>query len=177
MSSKYEAAFKTAIAESERKICIDLLRQHPELTLGELYKLSSGAMGGVFAEITLAELVAGKVQSTPAPRAAVAAPSAPAAAPAVARKTAAAGGRGRNEGRGGSHEVNVRTPAGRAAYEQALLNALMDYTEPVGVSTLMKKCGGNNLQARAAINRLIDAKKVAWIGKARGTKYTAVRSS
>ncbi|HRI10441.1 MAG TPA: hypothetical protein PKW35_21625, partial [Nannocystaceae bacterium] len=72
-------------------------------------------------------------------------------------------------------DVNVRTPAGRAEYETALLAALAEFTTPTGVSTLMGKVGGTNLQARAALNRLIEAGKITWVGKARGTKYSVVR--
>ncbi|HRI10049.1 MAG TPA: hypothetical protein PKW35_19645, partial [Nannocystaceae bacterium] len=91
MSSKYETAFKTAIAESERKICIDLLRQNPGLTLGELYKLAKGPMGAVLGEISIAELAAGEAKAKPVVRP-VAAPAKPAktapAAPAAPAKTA-----------------------------------------------------------------------------------------
>lgn len=202
MSSKYETAFKTAIAESERKICIDLLRQNPGLTLGELYKLAKGPMGAVLGEISIAELAAGEAKAKPVVRpmaapakpakAAPAAPAAPAkaapakAAPAPTKAAAPApvkaaptqapeGDAGDVRKRARGKDVNVRTPAGRAEYEMALLAALAEFTTPTGVSTLMGKVGGTNLQARAALNRLIEAGKITWVGKARGTKYSVVR--
>ena len=166
MSSKYESAFKSAIADSERKICIELLRQNPDMTLGDLQKLSKGSLASIFAEITLGELLSGEGARSKAPaRPLPARPVAGKPRPAVPEA------RGRTEGA----EVDVRTPAGRAAYEAALLAALGEFTEPTGVAVLMRKVGGTNLQARAALNRLIESGKITWIGKARGTKYSVAR--
>ncbi|MEZ4452255.1 MAG: hypothetical protein R3B09_22505 [Nannocystaceae bacterium] len=179
MSSNHEAAFKAAVAERERQICIDLLRSTPELTLGEIQRLSKGELGRVLSTVTIADLIAGVARpsggaapapaakpakaSGKAPRARAAAPAAeaPAEAPAPAAPAKASKPK----------KVETRTPAGRLAYDDAMLAALREMDGPVGVAALMGKVGGSNLQARAALNRLIAAGKITWAGKARGTRY------
>ncbi len=170
MPSKYEAAFQAAVIDRERQICIDLLRQTPELTLGEIHKLSKGSLARIFDAISVEELLAGSATGAPVvtkakvgrPRGRKPAVQQPlvtdSAPPAPAPVVAGA--------------VNTRTPAGRAAYDRAILAALTDLGAPVGVAKLMARAGGSNLQARAALNRLINAGRVAWSGKARGTRYS-----
>ena len=72
---------------------------------------------------------------------------------------------------GRSAPADVRTLAGRARYEGSLLAALAEAPDFTGVATLTEKVGGTNLQARAALNRLIEAGKVTWTGRARSTRY------
>lgn len=165
MPSKYEAAFQAAIIDRERQICIDLLRQTPDLTLGDIHKLSKGSLSRIFDAISVEELVAGapearkgKVGRPRGRRPAVQQPLVSDSAPAP---VAAAPG-----------VVSTRTPAGRAGYDRAILSALTDIGAPVGVAKLMARAGGSNLQARAALNRLINTGRVAWSGKARGTRYS-----
>lgn len=141
---EYES-FKDAVAERERTICIDLLRQSPELTLGELAQLAKGALANVLAKITVGDLTRNE--------------------PAAQTETATAKAPGR------SVPADVRTPAGRARYEGSLLSALAEEPDFTGVATLTEKVGGTNLQARAALNRLIKAGRVTWTGRARGTRY------
>ncbi|MEZ4383302.1 MAG: hypothetical protein R3A79_18380 [Nannocystaceae bacterium] len=179
MPSKYEAAFQAAVIERERQICIDLLRQSPEMTLGEIHKLSKGALGKIFDAISVSELIRGVALSDEEEAAPVKAPSrgrkmevaaapakaeAPAEAPAEKAKAPAAPGK-----------VNTRTPAGRKAYDEAIFVALQAQGKPVGVAKLMARAGGSNLQARAALNRLINAGRVTWTGKARGTRYSVAK--
>ncbi|MBA3549374.1 MAG: hypothetical protein H0T76_23110, partial [Nannocystis sp.] len=57
--SKFETAFKAAIAENERRILISTLLASPDLTLGELHKLSKGSLGRLFSEITISDLISG----------------------------------------------------------------------------------------------------------------------
>lgn len=187
--SKFENAFKTAIADNERRILISTLRSSPELTLGELHKLSKGTLGRLFAEITLGQLITGE-DGAPAGR--------KAAGKASAGKGAGKGGRGRKAGgeakgaasapagdaggeaegrkpgkRGGKAKaVNTRTPEGRGAYDDALFNALSAAGSPTGAGALISKVGGTSLQARAGLARLIEAGRITWTGKARGTKYS-----
>lgn len=176
MLSNHEAAFKAAVAERERQICVDLLRTTPELTLVELQSLSNGDLGRVLSTVTIAELIAGvarpsassaptaKPEGVKTTRARTSAPEglaqAPASAPTKASKP---------------KEVETRTPAGRRAYDEGMLAALREMDEPVGVGPLMDKVGGSNLQARAALNRLIAQGKITWAGKARGTRYMIER--
>lgn len=78
-------------------------------------------------------------------------------------------------GRGGSgrRAVNTKTAAGRAAFDAAVLESLNAANAPTGASKLRKKVGGTGLQMRTALNRLIDAGKVRYQGRARATKYAA----
>ncbi len=87
-------------------------------------------------------------------------------------KTPARAGGGGGKG-GGGKAVNTRTPEGRAAYDVDVLNAVQGANKPVGSSYLRKKAGGTSLQMRTALNRLIEAGKVTYQGKARATKYSA----
>ncbi|MCA9637779.1 MAG: hypothetical protein KC420_17250 [Myxococcales bacterium] len=223
MASKYESAFQAAVVDRERQICIDLLRQSPELTLGEIHKLSKGTLGRVLDAISVAELLSGhvadstggvtlaapaparrergagrkkaakvtrtargrgqapkKAAEAKAPEAAPEAKAAPApakAAPAPAKAGAApaeAKAEAKPEAKSSARpEVETRTPAGRTAYDEAIFAALGQLGGgPLGVAALMKVAGGSNLQARAALNRLIAAGRVTWTGKARGTRYS-----
>ncbi len=69
--------------------------------------------------------------------------------------------------------VNTRTPDGRAAYDEGVLAAVVGAGGPVGATLLRKQVGGTGLQMRTALNRLIEAGKVSYEGKARATKYQA----
>ncbi len=150
--SKYESAIRTAIDAQERQVCLDLLRNSPALTLGEIHKLSRGSIGRHFSSITVGELLGGPVQQDAEALPKSGAPAEDGVAPAT---------------------VNTRTAAGRQAYDNAMLEALKAEEAPVSAAQLIAKVGGTKLQARMALNRLIDAKKVVWTGKARGTKYSA----
>lgn len=187
--SKFETAFKAAIADNERRILISTLRSSPELTLGELHKLSKGTLGRLFSEITLGELIhAGSAAPAPARKAAAAKgggrrgggrrksadkAAAPAANAAPAADVEAAGeGRKSRKGGGKAKAVNTRTPEGRTAYDEALFKALEAAGAPTGAGALIGKVGGTSLQARAGLARLIEAGRITWSGKARGTKYS-----
>lgn len=194
--SKFESTFKAAIAENERRILIESLRSSPELSLGEIHKLSKGGLGRLFSEITIADLLGNGGGSRPAasegkrggrkgaaaatatssgsgagrgrgrgrPKA-EAAPAAEAAAPAEGK-----GGKGRRGGK--AKAVNTRTAEGRSAYDEALFQAVKDSGGPAGAGALIARAGGSSLQARAGLARLIEAGRITWSGKARGTKYS-----
>ena len=186
--SRFENAFKAAIADNERRILISTLRASPDLTLGELHRLSKGTLGHLFSEITLGQLISGGEAAPPARKAtAKAGPGRgvrrkaggePAAkAPVMVAAPAGEGeavGEGRKIGkRGGKAKtVNTRTPEGRAVYDEALFKALEASGAPTGAGALIAKVGGTSLQARAGLARLIEAGRITWTGKARGTKYS-----
>lgn len=205
--SKFETAFKAAIAENERRILISTLLASPDLTLGELHKLSKGSLGRLFSEITISDLISGGGGAV-STGGAGAAPSAPrrgkgrgAAAGAAAGGAASTGGRrggaakaaaqaapaeaaapaegkargGARPARGGKAKaVNTRTAEGRTEYDEALFQAVKDHGGPVGAGALIAKVGGTSLQARAGLARLIEAGRITWSGKARGTKYSVL---
>ena len=225
--SKFETAFRAAIAENERRILISTLLATPDLTLGELHKLSKGSLGRLFSEITISDLISGSGSSSgvsssggssrvasPAPtagrrgpgkaargaaatgatgatgaaaaastgaaanggRRGVAAKAAARAAPAEAAAPALAKGRGgAGKARAGkAKSVNTRTAEGRAEYDEALFQAVKENGGPVGAGVLIAKVGGTSLQARAGLARLIEAGRITWSGKARGTKYSVL---
>lgn len=180
--SKFETAFKAAIADNERRILITTLHSTPELTLGELHKLSKGSLGRLFSEITLGELI-NPGSPAPAPRKTAGVRAAgrrggrrPAVDTAVptGEGEAAAEGRKTRKGGGKTKAVNTRTPEGRAQYDEALYKALEAAGAPTGAGTLIAKVGGTSLQARAGLARLIEAGRITWSGKARGTRYSLV---
>lgn len=184
--SRFESAFKAAIADNERRILITTLRSSPELTLGELHKLSKGDLGRLFAEITLGQLIHGEdaapaARKGKAPKGAGrrgagrrksgAEAKATASAPAGEGEAAAEGRKGKQRG-GKAKSVNTRTPEGRGGYDEALFKALEAAGAPTGAGALIAKVGGTSLQARAGLARLIEAGRITWTGKARGTKYS-----
>jgi hypothetical protein len=177
--SRFETTFKAAIADNERRILISTLRSSPDLTLGELHKLSKGTLGKLFSEITLGQLISGEDAAPAGRKASVgrrgagrpkgggeakAAASAPAGDAEVAAKPGKRGGKAK--------AVNTRTPEGRGAYDEALFKALEAAGAPTGAGALIGKVGGTSLQARAGLARLIEAGRITWTGKARGTKYS-----
>ena len=198
--SKFETTFKAAIAENERRILIDSLRSSPDLTIGEIHRLSKGGLGKLFNEITIADLMGEGSQSSGGgasgrggkrgggsraggaesgagqatgqggrrgrPRAD--APAAEASAPAAA----AEGKQGKQRRGGKAKAVNTRTAEGRAAYDEALFQAVKESGGPAGAGALISRAGGSSLQARAGLARLIEAGRITWSGKARGTKYS-----
>ena len=191
--SKFETAFKAAIAENERRILISTLLASPDLTLGELHKLSKGSLGRLFSEITISDLISGSggaVSASPSAGAAVVRRGkgrpagatstagrrgAPAKAAAPAAPADAKGRGGASKVRGGKAKaVNTRTAEGRTEYDEALFQAVKEHGGPVGAGALIAKVGGTSLQARAGLARLIEAGRITWSGKARGTKYSVL---
>ncbi|HRI09301.1 MAG TPA: hypothetical protein PKW35_15880 [Nannocystaceae bacterium] len=168
---KYESAFRDAVAERQRTICINLLRQSPELTVGDLASLAKGQLADLLARITVGDLTGREPALVTAPRRSALAAATPSATT-IAAPTPAATPPAAPTPR--PVPADVRTPAGRVRYEASLLTALADTPGFTGVAALLAKAGGTNLQARAALNRLIEAGKVTWTGKARGTKYRLV---
>ncbi len=200
--SKFETTFKAAIAENERRILIDSLRSSPELTIGEIHRLSKGGLGRLFNEITISDLMGGSSsQSSGGKRgggrgASGGGESGGAQAQAQGQAGIGVRGRGRpraeapaaeaagsaqaGEGKqskqrrvGKAKAVNTRTAEGRAEYDEALFQAVHESGGPAGAGSLIARAGGSSLQARAGLARLIEAGRITWSGKARGTKYTA----
>lgn len=67
-------------------------------------------------------------------------------------------------------EVSTRRPAERAGYDQNLLDALSAKLW-MSAQDLRKAAGGTPLQARKALNRLVETRKIKTQGQARATKY------
>lgn len=181
--SRFETTFRNAVANAERDVMIEQIRSNPQMSLAELGKLATGELGSLLKGITIGEVLGqgapsgGTARATPSRgRAAPAAPAKagrkpgrPAAAP--AKEGAAAPAK-----RGGAAKtaVDTRTPAGRDAYDQAMLNVLKGAGGPQAAPELSAVVGGTPLQVRTSLARLIERGLVSWTGQARGTRYTAV---
>ena len=99
------------------------------------------------------------------------APSAPKAAASAPAAKSAPGKPGPKSSGLKAKAVNTRTPEGRAAYDEAVMDAVTNAKEAVGSSYLRRRIGGTPLQLRTALNRLIEGGKVTYQGKARATRY------
>jgi hypothetical protein len=176
--SRFEATFRTAIANAERDVLVDQIRANPQMSLQELGKLSTGELGGLLRQITVGDLLGGLARSVPATPAKpgpgrpkgskteVRKSAAPPAAAAPAKQAAA------KPAKASPAEVDTRTAEGRAAYDAAVLTALRASTGPQSASDLTRVAGGSPLQIRTSLARLIETGTVHWSGRARGTRYT-----
>jgi len=73
-----------------------------------------------------------------------------------------------------TQDVNTRTPAGRDAYDAAVLTFLKAKKGTwVGAGAIRKAVGGSALQVRTTLNRLLENKGVSYRGQARSTQYQA----
>jgi hypothetical protein len=177
--SRFEATFRTAIANAERDVLVDQIRANPQMSLQELGKLSTGELGGLLRQITVGDLVGAVARSAaaaaPAAKKSVGRPigsknaAKPVAAPGVAKPAAPANKPALKASAG---EVDTRTAEGRAAYDAAVLVALRASTRPQSASDLTRVAGGSPLQIRTSLARLIETGGVHWSGRARGTRYT-----
>lgn len=188
--SRFEATFRSAVANAERDVMIEQIRSTPTMSLAELGKLATGELGSLLKGITIGEIL-GQAMSKPARPSAGKAARPAAAAPAKAsggrKSSRPAASKGKAKGKakdgekesapakrgGGSKGVDTRTPAGREAYDQAVLDALKAGGKDVAAPDLSKVAGGTPLQIRTALARLIERGAVSWTGQARGTRYTA----
>lgn len=73
--------------------------------------------------------------------------------------------------------ADTRTPSARAEYEKSLLEALKGQGRWTSAQELRTRIGGTPLQARKALNRLIEQDLVKFKGKARATKYRPRKKS
>lgn len=71
--------------------------------------------------------------------------------------------------------ADTRTAAARAEYEKKLVQALKSERRWVSAQELRTAVGGTPLQARKALNRLIEQGLVRFRGKARATKYKTLK--
>ena len=140
-----------------RNALIQAIITRPNATIADLLALVRGESGSILRGVTLGELA----DATGLPRAAKRGPRQ--AKPAKATRSS-------------KSSPNTRTAEGRAAYDDAMLRALDEVGGgPVRSADLIAKVGGTTLQARASLNRLIEAGKVTFTGKARGTRYSLTK--
>lgn len=70
-------------------------------------------------------------------------------------------------------KVETRTPAGRRAYDDAVLSAVSSANTPMSAKAVRAAVGGTAEQARTSLNRLIERGTIAYEGRAVATKYFA----
>lgn len=176
---KQDDVILSALESRTRGICLDLIRENLTLTVSDLQGLCQGEFGRFVSTITLGELTLGRIEDTARTQS-----TATATKPAKSKVTKtkplkAPRGKGsasddkatdapRPAARAG---VNTRTPAGRQAFDEAVFTAVQSIGSPAGAGDIQKLTGGANMQIRAACNRLIEAGRLSWSGKARGTRY------
>ncbi len=140
------------IETSIRNALIQAILNNPKATIADLLALTRGEHASMLREITLGQLADSGWSGV--------------------GKTKGKKVKGQKPA-GKPGKVNTRTQAGRAAYDKAILDALQELDGgPVSGAQIKAKVGGTSLQARAALNRLIEAGSVTFEGKARGTKYS-----
>lgn len=155
VSSAAMTDLSASITSSVRVALVQAILNNTKATIAELLDLTRGENGPMLRGITLGQLAD------------------------------ATDGRKRDEARKpakgkaatrGANRVNTRTAAGRAGFEEAILGALSELGGgPISAADVKAKVGGTSLQVRTALNRLIDAEKVTFEGKARGTKYSLAK--
>ena len=147
-----------AVKDVQRSVFLELIRSHPEMTLAELSKLSKGQFAGLLSSITVGEVIN-------AGRAGLAEGSV---------DLDDMDGDEDFDGEEGDGEVNTRTAQGRREYDNRVYDYILAAEEPVSATEIRNTIGGTSLQVRKSVARLIEAERVTWQGKARGTRYSAV---
>ncbi len=154
--SSFEREMSAAVKDVQRTVFLELIRSHPEMTLAELSKLSKGQFSGLLSSVTVGEVINAGQASL------------------LAEMEALAGRTRGDEDEDEDDEVNTRTAAGRREYDMRVLEFIRDSEEPVSATEIRNHVHGTSLQVRKAVARLIEAEKVTWHGKARGTRYSAL---
>lgn len=169
--SSFEREFNSAVEAVERDVFINLVCENPQLTLAELTKLGKGKFASLLGSVSVGDIIEGG-------RGSLRAPAADAGGPSERKTNGAAvangGGNGKAKaaGKGKARSVNTRTPEGRRAYDNAVLQIVKDAESPIKAPEITARVGGTALQVRKALARLIETGSVTWEGKARGMRYT-----
>jgi hypothetical protein len=168
------SAFQDALADQAKSALVTIVAENPKTTVRDLKELISDnpALG----TLTLSELLgaSGRAPARKGPPA-KAKPAARTPGP-VVRKGGGGGGASAVGGGavgGGAHKRNVRTEAGREAFENEVLEALKAQGgDTVAATQLRESIDAEPTQLRTALNRLIERGLVTFTGKARGTRYS-----
>lgn len=126
---------------------IEMIRSHPDMSLAEIAKLTKGRFSGLLSSVTVADLIRGSVGGK--------------------------GGAKPGRARAAAGAVDTRTPAARKRYDDAVYKAVKASSSPISAQDVRTQVGGTPLQARKALNRLIEGGRLTFQGKARATKYSA----
>jgi hypothetical protein len=157
--STFEREFNSAVEAVERDVFINLVCENPQLTLAELTRLGKGKFASLLSTVCVGDIIeAGGSGGTQA-RAVGDAKSKSAKSKTAKSKTKA-------------KPVNTRTPEGRNAYDNAVLEVVAAAERPIKAPEITAAVGGTALQVRKALARLIESEKITWEGKARGMRYS-----
>lgn len=146
------SAFQDALADHAKAALVDIVTKNPKTSVKDLRALVSDnpALG----DITLNELLNGSGGSR-----------------------SSGGGRKGKARKAGARKRNVRTEAGRAAFDAEVMDALKAAGgNTVAATTLREALGADSTQLRTSLNRLIEQGLVTFTGKARGTRYSMAKS-
>lgn len=157
--STFEREFNSAVEAVERDVFINLVCENPQLTLAELTKLGKGKFASLLSTVSVGDIIeAGGSGGSQA--------RGPAEIKARAAKAKTVKGKVK------AKPVNTRTPEGRNAYDNAVLEVVMAAERPIKAPEITAAVGGTALQVRKALARLIESEKITWEGKARGMRYS-----
>jgi hypothetical protein len=142
----------------ERDVFINLVCENPQLTLAELTRLGKGKFAGLLSTVSVGDIIeAGGSGSLLR----------------VASELKAKNGKSKTaKGKVKAKPVNTRTPEGRSAYDNAVLEVVAQAERPIKAPEITAAVGGTALQVRKALARLIESEKITWEGKARGMRYS-----
>ena len=199
--SSIEAVLQQTIDSLAREAIIKAIRDHQEWTIADLVKhFATGPHAKLAGTITVGDLGAGGSGAPVAPARRRGRPRRAGSGEAAGEATVVEGkaskrgksakagksakGRGRKAAaaatedrasapRGRRARVNVRTPAGRESFDEAVYAALSGLGEQTKAPALLAAVGGSETQLRASLRRLAKAKRISIGGKARGTHYSA----
>jgi hypothetical protein len=156
--STFEREFNSAVEAVERDVFINLVCENPQLTLAELTRLGKGKFAGLLSTVSVGDIIeaggSGSLLRAPGDIKAKTGKS----------KTA--------KGKAKAKPVNTRTPEGRSAYDNAVLEVVAQAERPIKAPEITAAVGGTALQVRKALARLIESEKITWEGKARGMRYS-----
>lgn len=147
------SAFQDALADHAKAALVDIVTKNPKTSVKDLRALvnDNPALG----DITLSELLGSGGRGS--------------------RKSG--GGRKGKARKAGARKRNVRTEAGRAAFDAEVIEALKAAGgDTVAATTLREALGADSTQLRTSLNRLIEQGLVTFTGKARGTRYSMAKS-
>lgn len=147
------SAFQDALADQAKAALISIVSKNPKTTVKELRELvgDNPALGS----ITLDDLLGGGGKGKGRGK-----------------------GRGRAKSKAGSRKAgvrkrNVRTEAGREAFDAEVLEALKAAGgKNISASVIREALSAEPTQLRTSLNRMIEKGILSFTGKARGTRYT-----
>lgn len=147
------SVFQDALADQAKAALIQVVSKNPKTTVKELRKLVSDtpALGSLTLNELLGESGGGKQRKGR-----------------TSKKR-----KGGTKRKSGVQKRNVRTEAGRDAFDAEVLAALKDLGgDSIAATQLREQLNADPTQLRTSLNRLIEKGIVTFTGKARGTRYT-----